>query len=671
MNDTIRAGLYGRVSSEQADEMTIQSQVAVLRQRIAQDGLVVDDELCFLDEGYSGSTLRRPALEKLRDVAHCGGIDRLYIHSPDRLARKYVYQAVLLEEFRKCEVDIVFLNDIQDQRSPEGELLLQMQGMIAEYERAKILERTRRGRRFAARQGKVSALAHAPYGYRYVTRQEGGGEARYEVMADQARVVQEMFAWVAVEGLSLGDVVRRLGERGVPSPTGKARWDRASVRGILMQPAYTGTAKYGKTRLFPRKNQRRPKCGDPAVPRRDQVAQATTLAEQEDIAVPALIGAEWFTAAAVKLEENRKRYREQKKGADFLLSGLLVCQRCGAAYCGRRQRLRTNEYVYYRCLGTDKYRHGGDALCTNKSVKGRVEEAVWLDLCALLKDPERLEREFERRLDGPSSQDVDSTSLQKSIAQLKRRIGRLIDAYENGWLDKAEFEPRIQRTKERLVREQETLAQHERDASNNEELRLLFGEFTAFAQQMTKDLEQADFETRRKLLRLLVNRIEVDQDEVRIVYKVQSRPFVHSPANRGILQDCLKFHVKAGGNALGKTRRHDASPNGQRREGFLPGFFHFGSLQVLFFLLGEPPKLGIAERFFVGIGWAVPRSLRAVAIVAVRYGVAKLTCQVLFRRRRFARIPQTFAKGTHCLSQTALDRIARRSVRAGRWRLLG
>src|SRR5207249_4921691 len=114
MDDTIRAALYARVSSErQTDELTIQSQVAALRQRIARDGLTVDEELCFLDEGYSGSTVIRPALEKLRDVAYCGGIDRLYVHSPDRLARKYAYQVLLLEEFRKCDVDVVFLNDFQ------------------------------------------------------------------------------------------------------------------------------------------------------------------------------------------------------------------------------------------------------------------------------------------------------------------------------------------------------------------------------------------------------------------------------------------------------------------------------------------------------------------------------------------------------------------------------
>jgi site-specific DNA recombinase len=544
MDDTIRVALYARVSSEkQADELTIQSQVAALRQRIAEDRHTLDNELCFRDEGYSGSTVVRPALEQLRDLAHAGGIDRLYVHSPDRLARKYAYQVVLLEEFRKCQVDVVFLNDVHKKRSPETELLVQVQGMIAEYERAKILERTRRGRRFAARQGKVSAIAHAPYGYRYVSRHDGGGEARYEVVAEQARIVQEMFAWVAVERLSLGAVVARLADRGVPTATGNARWDRATVRGILLNPAYTGTAKYGKTRLVPRGSPRRPKRGDPAVPRQEMVAQATTLAEQEDIPVPALIGVESFRAVAAVLDENRRRHREQKQGATFLLSGLLLCHRCGSAYCGRR----INRYVYYRCLGTDKYRHGGEAVCTNPSVNGCVEKEVWSDLCALLSDPERLQREFEQRLERTQQPDADVRRLQESIAQLKRRLGRLIDAYENGWLDKAECQPRIERTKERLQREQETLAEHQRATSHTDDLRLLIGEFATFAEKISAGLDDADFDTRRKLLRLLVNRIEVDQDEVRIVYKVQPRPFAQSPASRGVLQDCLKFRATPSG----------------------------------------------------------------------------------------------------------------------------
>ena len=549
MHDAMRVALYARVSSErQADEATIQSQLAALRQRSAADGVHVEPELCFVDDGYSGATLVRPALERLRDLTHCGGLDRLYVYAPDRLARKYAYQVILLEEFGKCDVQVVFLNDIAAPPSPETDLLVQVQGMIAEYERAKILERTRRGRRYAARQGKVSVLGHAPYGYRYVPKHEGGGVARYDVVLEQARLVQEMFTWVGVAGCSLGDVVRRLAERGVPTATGQPRWDRATIRGILINTAYQGTAKYGKTRLVPRKNEPRRKRGAPAVPRCATIAQPTTAAEQEDIAVPALISAELFAAAASRLQENRRHQREQKQGAEFLLSGLLVCHRCGSAYCGRRLRhAARTAYVYYRCIATDKYRYGGEARCTNKSVNGVLDDTVWADLCALLQDPDRLRREFERRLQQPAQANLDAGHLEKSIAQLKRRIARLLDAYENGWVDKAEFEPRIRTVKERLDREEEALGQHQRDALNEEELRLVVSQFEAFAQQMTAGLAEADFATRRKLLRLLIKRIEVDESEVRIIYRVQLRPFDGSPASRGVLQHCLKFHRKAQG----------------------------------------------------------------------------------------------------------------------------
>jgi len=168
----LRAALYARLwSDQQAKAATIESQLSALDGRIAQDNHVLDDELRFVDDGYTGSTLLRPALERLRDVAYAGAIDILYIHSPDRLARKYAYQVLLVDEFKKAGIEVVFLNrKIND--SPEDELLLQVQGMIAEYERAKILERSRRGKRHAAQRGSVSVLSGAPYGYRYVSIKE-------------------------------------------------------------------------------------------------------------------------------------------------------------------------------------------------------------------------------------------------------------------------------------------------------------------------------------------------------------------------------------------------------------------------------------------------------------------------------------------------------------------
>jgi len=196
MREALRTAIYARVSSEQqAGDSTIASQLAALEGRVSADGLVLVPDLRFADDGYSGATLIRPALERLRDLAASGALDRVYVHSPDRLARRYAYQVQLVDELHRAGVEIVFLNR-QIGVSPEDDLLLQVQGMVAEYERAKILERSRRGKRHGARRGSVNVLAGAPYGYRYLGKHDGGGVARYEIVEEQARVVRQVFDWI-------------------------------------------------------------------------------------------------------------------------------------------------------------------------------------------------------------------------------------------------------------------------------------------------------------------------------------------------------------------------------------------------------------------------------------------------------------------------------------------
>lgn len=561
--DVLRAGLrsvalYARVSSQrQAEGATIASQVAALRERIVLDGETVDEERVFLDDGVSGATLVRPALERLRDLSWAGGVDRVYVHSPDRLARKFSHQALLLEEFQKHGVEVVFLNQGSREASPENTMLVQMQGMFAEYERAKILERSRRGRRHAARQGKVSVLGHAPYGYRYVRKRDGDGAARYDVMAEEAGVVRDVFAWVGVEGLSLRGVAARLSERGVKTLKGGAAWDIATLRGMLLNPAYTGTARYGKTRISPRKPGRRAKRGDPAVPRREYVTCAAPLSEQEPIAVPRIVSDELFASAAARLEENRRRHREQKDGTTFLLSGLLVCGVCGGAYCGRRNPAKRDgtRPVWYRCLGTDRHRRGGVAVCSNGAVDGASLEArVWSDVRSLLEDPERLRAEFERRLGEGSGDPAEASSRESAIRLGKGRLARLIDAYEQGLIDREEFEPRVRRAKEQLARDEEALRVLRRQTSQAAELRVALEGVQTFARELGTRLDEADGSLRRSLLKLLVKQIEVDAEAIRITYRVHQAPFVHIPAQptteRGKLQHCLKrpynaFGVKA------------------------------------------------------------------------------------------------------------------------------
>ena len=215
------------------------ARLEAVTQRIANDGLECDPELRFVDDGVSGSILVRPGLERLRDQAAAGAIDRLYVLDPDRFSRKYAYQVLILEELARCGVEVVFLRNPVG-RGPEENLLLQVQGMIAEYERAKIMERCRRGKQHAARRGSVNVLSGAPYGYRYVGKHEGGGEARYQVVAEEARVVRKIFEWVGQERCSIGEVCRRLQREGVPTRTGKSAWDRSVVWADAQEPRLQG-----------------------------------------------------------------------------------------------------------------------------------------------------------------------------------------------------------------------------------------------------------------------------------------------------------------------------------------------------------------------------------------------------------------------------------------------
>jgi site-specific DNA recombinase len=295
MNLILKPALYARVSSQkQADDKTIESQLHELAARIHNDGLTLADEHIFRDDGYSGAELQRPALEELRDRVAASLIDRLYIHSPDRLARKMAHQALLLEEFAKHDCEVVFLNQQGLPNSPETNLLIQMQGMIAEYEREKILERTRRGRRHAAAAGRVSVFAGAPYGYQYVSKAQGDGQARWEIDPLESHNVRLMFDLVGRHGCTLSQVVRELAARGIRSRTGKPHWDRATIRGILINPAYYGQARYGRERLTLRKPGKRAKRGDPRIPRKAKVTAATYPTEHIVITVPAIVEEDLF-----------------------------------------------------------------------------------------------------------------------------------------------------------------------------------------------------------------------------------------------------------------------------------------------------------------------------------------------------------------------------------------
>jgi site-specific DNA recombinase len=240
------AAIYARVSSaRQKKDDTIASQTAALRVHAEQLGVELCEAWVFQDEGHSGATLVRPGLERLRDLVAGVGVDVVLCFSPDRLARKFAYQALLIEEFTRAGTRVEFIKGPRGETA-EDQLLVQFQGMFAEYEKAQIMERYRRGKAHRARAGSVNVLGGAPFGYRYVRKNQHTG-ARYEIVEHEAVLVIELFRRYADGGASIAELARWLSDSGVATRTGKARWDRSVVWGMLRNPAYAGRAIFGKT----------------------------------------------------------------------------------------------------------------------------------------------------------------------------------------------------------------------------------------------------------------------------------------------------------------------------------------------------------------------------------------------------------------------------------------
>jgi site-specific DNA recombinase len=558
----IAAAIYARVSSDQqAAAHTIASQVAALRERVTLDGLVLPEAMQFLDEGYSGATLVRPALERLRDVIAAGAIDRLYVHSPDRLARKYAYQVLLVDEFQRMGVEVVFLNR-ELGRSPEDDLLLQVQGMMAEYERAKIVERHRRGKLHAARAGLVNVLSGAPYGYRYVDKHTGGGQARYEIIPDEARVVRQVFDWVGRERLSIGEVCRRLTQAGEVTRTGKTVWDRSVVWGILHNPAYRGAAAFGKTRYEPLRPRLRAQRNRPLQPRRAVSVRDVPADEWLTIAVPALVEADLFAAVQAQLQENQRHARQSRRGARYLLQGLVQCHHCGYALYGKpisrkAAKGHARTYAYYRCLGTDAYRFGGARVCDNPQVRtDLLDLAVWQEVCALLAHPERLAEEYRRRLQSPGrAKRQEQPTLDTQIGKLRQGLARLIDSYAEGLIDKQEFEPRITRLRQRLTALEAQAQQIQDEAALQTELQMIIGRLEDFAAQVHGGLADADWTSKRELIRALVKRVEVTHSEVNVVFRVDQRPTDPAPAKKSLQLRRWSDQPTVSQSILGPTRQ--------------------------------------------------------------------------------------------------------------------
>ena len=526
------AAIYARVSSEQQrEENTIASQTASLIEFATSHDLEVPKEWVFEDEGYSGAILERPGLECVRDLAAEGQIQVVLAYSPDRLSRKYAYQILLIEEFARQGVETMFVKSPQGD-SAEDQLLVQFQGMIAEYERAQILERSRRGKRHRAQAGEVSVLSGAPYGYRYI-RKTDEAPAAYVVEEAEAQVVRRVYEMYTVEGLSMGEITRRLNTEAVP--TRKAsRWERSVVWAMLRNPAYRGIACFGKTRISARTRVMRPQ-------RRRGVTMPGTTASHErpraewmEIPVPALVTEESFARAQEQLQQNKIRSR-RRTIAPSVVQGLVSCAKCGYALSRSSTQTSARKIHYYKCIGSDSWRKLGGPVCDNSRFVRQelLDQIVWAEVIRLLEEPALIQQELDRRLAAARSSDPTKKreqSLQRELTQVGKGMERLLNAYQEELLSIEQLRDRMPGLRQRqqtLRAELQAIA----DQANDRTVFLRLAEtLTAFLARLRSAAETLSVIERQRIVRLLVKEVLVGEDTITIRHSI---PIPSGPPQNG------------------------------------------------------------------------------------------------------------------------------------------
>jgi site-specific DNA recombinase len=528
------AAIYARVSSaRQKEQETIVSQTEALRAHAGQLGLDVPEEWVFEDDGYSGASLVRPALESLRDLVAQVPVDVVLCHSPDRLARKYAYQALLIEELARAGTSVVFVKAPSGD-TPEDALLVQFQGMIAEYERAQIMERTRRGKNQRARSGSVNVLSGAPFGYRYV-RKSDHAAARYEVVPHEAAIVAGLFRRYADEGVAIAELARWLGSTGVTTRTGKARWDRSTIWGMLRNPAYAGRACFGKTGRLGQQ------AGRNRVAR--QAGRATGAAyttvdrprgDWLEIDVPALVDEATFDRVARRLADNKK-FASRASKTPSLLQGLAACSGCGyACYRGHTTTSAGNKIFYYRCIGSDNYRFEHGKVCDSKPVRADyLDQVVWDHITHLIAAPSLIHAEIGTRLAQVRTADPATAQrkrLDDALAKTTSAITRLIGAYQEDLVSLDELRARMPD-----LRARQTSLSHQAQAldaqlADREVYLKLAGNLEDFLATLRKTAATATVEDRQRVLRLLVKEVLVGPGKIVIRHSIPARGDTPAPA---------------------------------------------------------------------------------------------------------------------------------------------
>jgi len=527
----MRAALYARVSTDkQAEKYGIPSQIEALKKRCRERDWtpVLDgDRDAFVDDGYSGAELDRPALNRLRQAVKEGRIDVVLAYDPDRLSRKLYHQMILAEEFEKHGIKLEFITQEMG-TSPEDRMFFNMRGLVSEYEREKIRERTVRGSREKARQGKVVSAGATPFGFCYNKEKN-----TLEENPEKAKIAELIFHTFANENLSLQKLADRLNRLHIPTPRGGDRW-RASTLGVMLR----NEVYIGKLYQFKRYHVE-PKFRLNPSPRSKKTS--SLLRPKEEwilVKVPPLIPVELFEAVQRKLKTNAELSKRNTK-REYLLSGLLYCSQCS----GRMGGHAIHGVPYYHCYrkgNPDRVPFGPDGKpqpCASPEIKAEIIELeIWNTICQLIKDPDFLIEELHRRnADSSQTKEILERELRLCQARLKampEEQRRLVQGYRKGLY--ADF--MMREDMELIQKEQSELEKRKAELERQLAQRLLTqnheAQIRSLAERIGTGLDNLDFTGKQEVLRLLVERVLYNGHSIEILTIIPLGEQLH-PIHRG------------------------------------------------------------------------------------------------------------------------------------------
>lgn len=538
-----KVAIYARVSTErQEQQKTIESQLAELRE-ICKNFQVVRE---YIDEGWSGETLARPALDQLRDDAKQEMFEAVHVHSVDRLSRNLYQQGILVEELQRRGIEL-FIGEKPIDDTAEGKFVFNVLGAAAEFEKEQILERTRRGRLHKARnKGFVGYIP--PYGYNYI-KKTSEREGKFLVNKKEAEIVNMIFD-LYLEFQSINRVRKELALRSIKPRKGGHKWSRSTIRDILRDETCIGTGYYAKYQSIETDNRkkynRRAKTGRKLRDKKEWIP----------VRFPPIVDKDKFATAQDILS---KRYKPFGKSKYFyLLSGLIRCKNCSSTFTGSE----SGGNLYYRCTNRRK-RAPFPKDCNAKHMRVEdLDNAVWDAVSKAIMNPRILIAHVFHLADQITESEASLNEKKEELLQEKRALSvkkqKLDELYFKDLKSIKEYEDQMREFNQEESRVNERINEVETKLVQRIDRPQIIKHIRHFCNLAKGRLQNLTPEQKQRFLRFLIDEIILDSTKRRakiigeIPPKEEDLQKISNPSEQiGTLSMLSRKRVQCSTNPLG------------------------------------------------------------------------------------------------------------------------